>query len=107
MHKFMKIVTTQRMTREANRAVGQAAARISRLEGMEGHARSADVRLRKSIFREKILIVKPFYVVGKTPLICGCSYGLGQVIAGDLAKVWSGKIVNGQALTLAGGYAEK
>ena len=53
------------------------------------------------------MIVKPFYVVGKTPLICGCSYGLGQVIAGDLAKVWSGKIVNGQALTLAGGYAEK
>ena len=47
VHKFMKIVTTQRMTREANRAVGQAAARISRLEGMEGHARSADVRLRK------------------------------------------------------------
>ena len=47
VHKFMKIVTTQRMTREANREVGQAAARISRLEGMEGHARSADVRLRK------------------------------------------------------------
>ena len=32
---------------EANREVGQAAARISRLEGMEGHARAADVRLRK------------------------------------------------------------
>ena len=47
VHKFMKIVTTQRMTKEANREVGQAAARISRLEGMEGHARSADVRLRK------------------------------------------------------------
>ncbi len=47
VHKFMKIVTTQRMTREANREVGQAAARISRLEGMEGHARAADVRLRK------------------------------------------------------------
>ncbi len=47
VHKFLKIVTTQRMTREANRAVGQAAARISRLEGMEGHARAADVRLRK------------------------------------------------------------
>ncbi len=47
VHKFMKIVTTQRMTRQANREVGQAAARISRLEGMEGHARSADVRLRK------------------------------------------------------------
>ena len=47
VHKFMKVVTTQRMTREANREVGSAAARISRLEGMEGHARSADVRLRK------------------------------------------------------------
>ena len=31
----------------AGREVGQAAARISRLEGMEGHARAADVRLRK------------------------------------------------------------
>jgi len=47
VHKFLKIVTTQRMTREANRAVGQAAARISRLEGMEGHARAGDARLRK------------------------------------------------------------
>ncbi len=47
MHKFMKVVTTQRMTQQANKEVGQAAARISRLEGMEGHARSADVRLRK------------------------------------------------------------
>ena len=47
VHKYMKVVTTQRMTKEANREVGAAAARISRLEGMEGHARSADVRLRK------------------------------------------------------------
>ena len=47
VHKFLKVVTTQRMTREANRDVGQAAARISRLEGMEGHARAAEVRLRK------------------------------------------------------------
>ena len=47
VHKYLKIVTTQRMTREANREVGAAAARISRLEGMEGHARSADIRLRK------------------------------------------------------------
>ena len=46
VHKFMKVVTTQRMTREANREVGQEA-RISRLEGLEGHARAADVRLRK------------------------------------------------------------
>ena len=45
--KFIKTVTTQRMTREANREVGAAAARISRLEGMEGHARSGDDRLSK------------------------------------------------------------
>ncbi|MGJ3262847.1 MAG: histidinol dehydrogenase [Salinarimonas sp.] len=45
--KFIKTVTWQRSTREANRAIGQACARISRLEGMEGHARTADVRLAK------------------------------------------------------------
>jgi sulfopropanediol 3-dehydrogenase len=45
--KFIKTVTYQRMTREANREVGVAAARISRLEGMEGHARSGDCRLAK------------------------------------------------------------
>lgn len=47
VHKFMKVVTTQRMTREANREVAQVAARISRLEGMEAHARAADARLKK------------------------------------------------------------
>ncbi|MEO0495807.1 MAG: histidinol dehydrogenase [Pseudomonadota bacterium] len=47
VHKYLKIVTTQRMTTEANREVAQAAARISRLEGMEGHARAGDARLRK------------------------------------------------------------
>ncbi len=45
--KFMKTVTWQRMTRDANRRIGQVAARISRLEGMEGHAKTADVRLAK------------------------------------------------------------
>jgi sulfopropanediol 3-dehydrogenase len=45
--KFLKTVTWQRMTREANKAIGPACARISRLEGMEAHARSADVRLAK------------------------------------------------------------
>ena len=45
--KFIKTVTTQRMTAEANREVGAAAARISRLEGMEGHARAGDDRLNK------------------------------------------------------------
>lgn len=45
--KFLKTVTWQRMTREANRDIATAAARISRLEGMEAHARSCDIRLRK------------------------------------------------------------
>ncbi len=47
VHKFLKPLTWQRMTREANRQVGQVTARISRLEGMEAHARTADVRLAK------------------------------------------------------------
>ena len=47
VHKFMKIVTWQRATREGARPVAEATARISRLEGMEGHARSADARLAK------------------------------------------------------------
>ena len=45
--KFIKTVTTQRMTREATREVAAAAARISRLEGMEAHARTGDDRLHK------------------------------------------------------------
>jgi sulfopropanediol 3-dehydrogenase len=45
--KFIKTVTWQRMSRTASREVGQVASRISRLEGMEGHARTGDIRLRK------------------------------------------------------------
>ena len=45
--KFIKTVTWQKSTREANREIAQACARISRLEGMEGHARTGDVRLAK------------------------------------------------------------
>ena len=58
VHKFMKIVTTQRMTQEANRSVAQVAARISRLEGMEAHARSGDIRLKK-YFPEENFDVSP------------------------------------------------
>ncbi|MDH5538387.1 MAG: histidinol dehydrogenase [Rhizobacter sp.] len=47
VHKFMKTFTWQRMTREAARDIGEVTARISRLEGMEGHALTADVRLAK------------------------------------------------------------
>ena len=45
--KFIKVLTYQRMTREATHGVAQVASRISRLEGMEGHARSGDDRLGK------------------------------------------------------------
>ena len=45
--KFIKTVTTQRMSKEANREVAAATARISRLEGMEAHARTGDDRLAK------------------------------------------------------------
>ena len=45
--KFLKTVTYQRLTREANRQIGAVSARISRLEGMEAHARTSDVRLAK------------------------------------------------------------
>ncbi|AEG93829.1 histidinol dehydrogenase [Ramlibacter tataouinensis] len=45
--KFIKTVTWQRLDRGASRQVGQVAARISRLEGMEGHARTGDIRLHK------------------------------------------------------------
>ena len=47
VHKFLKTLTWQRMTREANRDIAQVTARISRLEGMEAHARTADERLTR------------------------------------------------------------
>ena len=53
VHKYMKIVTWQRATREGARPIAEATARISRLEGMEGHARTADVRLAKFFPDEK------------------------------------------------------
>lgn len=45
--KFLKTLTFQQMTRDASRDIGQVAARVSRVEGMEGHARSTDVRMEK------------------------------------------------------------
>ena len=45
--KFIKTLSFQRMTKESTKEVGAAAARLSRYEGMEAHARTGDVRLRK------------------------------------------------------------
>lgn len=45
--KFLKTLTFERMTREASMNVGEVVSRVSRVEGMEGHARAADVRIAK------------------------------------------------------------
>jgi sulfopropanediol 3-dehydrogenase len=47
VHKFLKPLTWQRADRDACKALAPATARISRLEGMEAHARTADARMRK------------------------------------------------------------
>jgi sulfopropanediol 3-dehydrogenase len=47
VHKFLKPLTWQRMDRDASARVGEVTARISRLEGMEAHARTADLRIAK------------------------------------------------------------
>ncbi len=50
--KFLKIYTYQNISDEANLTVGAAASRLSRVEGMEGHARACDWRLTK-FFKDK------------------------------------------------------
>jgi sulfopropanediol 3-dehydrogenase len=47
VHKFLKPLTWQRADRDACKTLSLPAARISRLEGMEAHARTADVRMAK------------------------------------------------------------
>ncbi|HEX5128407.1 MAG TPA: histidinol dehydrogenase [Usitatibacter sp.] len=59
VHKFIKTVTWQRMTKQANHPIGQATARISRLEGMEAHARTADERLARYFPRERFELGDP------------------------------------------------
>ncbi len=45
--KFLKVLTWQQLSRDANLPFSETGSRISRLEGMDGHARSCDWRLRK------------------------------------------------------------
>ena len=45
--KFIKCLTFQRMSKDANKIVGATAARPARAEGMEAHARTGDIRLKK------------------------------------------------------------
>jgi sulfopropanediol 3-dehydrogenase len=46
VHKFTKTVTWQRSNANAAHELAQRTARISRMEGMEGHARAAELRLK-------------------------------------------------------------
>jgi sulfopropanediol 3-dehydrogenase len=47
VHKFLKPLTWQKIDREACKRIAPVSARISRLEGMEAHARTSDVRMAK------------------------------------------------------------
>ncbi|MFY0618355.1 histidinol dehydrogenase [Shimia sp.] len=53
VHKFLKTVTWQRVTGEAVPDLVQATSTISRYEGMEGHAISADLRRGISPYQER------------------------------------------------------
>jgi sulfopropanediol 3-dehydrogenase len=59
VHKFLKTFTWQKMNRSAARDIGLATARISRLEGMEAHARTADDRLAKYYPNEQFDLGEP------------------------------------------------
>lgn len=52
VQKFLKICTYQEISKAANAVISPVASRLSRVEGMEGHARACDWRLRK-FFPEK------------------------------------------------------
>ena len=47
VHKFLKIFTFQEISEQANKEISARASRLSRVEGMEGHARACDWRLNK------------------------------------------------------------
>lgn len=49
VHKFLKTVTWQSVRPEALAQLAQVTASISRFEGMEGHARTADIRIAKFV----------------------------------------------------------
>jgi len=45
--KFIKCLTFQKMNRESTKTIGATTSRLARAEGMEAHARTADIRLKK------------------------------------------------------------
>jgi histidinol dehydrogenase len=67
VHKIMKTLTWQKMTREAMtreaaRDIGEVTARISRLEGMQAHARTADDRLAEYFPEQRFVLGEPVQV---------------------------------------------
>lgn len=59
VHKFMKTLTWQELSKDAVRRIGEVSARISRIEGMEGHARTSDIRLEKWFPGQSFNLGKP------------------------------------------------
>ena len=57
--KFLKAATWQRMEESALRTIAPSCARISRSEGMEGHARTADIRLAKYFPTDNFDLISP------------------------------------------------
>ena len=62
VHKFLKPLTWQRMNRRASFEIGEITARLSRLEGMEAHARTADARIGKYFPGSKVDLGQPVEV---------------------------------------------
>jgi len=51
--KFLKVYTYQTISKDANKTISGTASRLSRVEGMEGHARACDWRLKKYFPQEQ------------------------------------------------------
>jgi sulfopropanediol 3-dehydrogenase len=62
VHKFLKPLTWQKASRDASRKLAETTARISRLEGMEAHARTADLRLAKYFPDQRFELGEPVLV---------------------------------------------
>jgi hypothetical protein len=92
VHKFMKTLTWQRMTRDAARDIGEVTARISRIEGMEGacaHGRrpAGEVLPRPGLrpghagHGMSAFLDSLFSLAGRRAVITGGSSGIGETMA--------------------------